>query len=95
MIDGYSLLFEALWILGLSLVAAGLSLANYLAKRENWTFRQAFKSPGRRAMIDLGLLFFCIGLAGTTGWIWGRIVWAALALFYALRVWRDKMPIVG
>ena len=90
MIDWYSVGFGALWILGLGLVTAALSFANYLASQQKRRFRQALEMPACRIMIDLGLVFFCVGLAGGVSAVWERLLWAVLALVFALQTWQAR-----
>jgi hypothetical protein len=90
MIDWYSVGFGALGILGLGLVTAALSFANYLASQQKRRFRQALEMPACRIMIDLGLVFFCVGLAGGVSAVWERLLWAVLALVFALQTWQAR-----
>jgi hypothetical protein len=90
MIDWYLVGFNALWIMGLGLVTAGLSLANYLGSRQNWRFGQALKIPACKIMIGLGLVFFCLGLAGDVSTIWERLLWVVLALIFVFQTWRTR-----
>ena len=88
MIDWYSVGFSALWILGLGLVVAALSFANYQAGQQKQRFKQARERPASRIMIDLGLVFFCLGLTGSVSSIWERILWAILALVFTVQTWQ-------
>ena len=90
MIDWVSVGFSALWILGLGLVTAGLSFASYLASQQKRRFRQALEMPACRIMMDLGLVFFCVGLAGDVSAIWERLLWAVLALIFAVQTWQAR-----
>jgi hypothetical protein len=90
MIDWYSVGFGALWILGLGLVTAALSFAYYLASQQKLRFRQALEMPACRIMIDLGLIFFALGWTGSVSSTWERIVWAVLALVFAVQTWRAR-----
>jgi hypothetical protein len=89
MFDWYSAGFGALWILGLGLVTAGLSLANYLGSRHN-KFRRAVRTPVCMTLIFLGMVLFCIGLAGSVSTTWEHILWAGLALIFALQSWQTR-----
>lgn len=96
MIDWYSVGFSALWIIGMGLVTAALSFANYIASQHKRRFkqacllRQAFEMPACRIMINLGLVFFCLGWAGGVSAVWERLLWAILALMFALQAWQAR-----
>jgi len=96
MIDWYSVGFSALWIFGIGLVTAALSFANYLASQQKLRFkqacllRQALEMSACRIMINLGLVFFCLGRAGSVPAVWERLLWAVLALMFALQAWQAK-----
>ncbi len=90
MIDWVSVGFGALWILGLGLTLAALSFANYLAGQHKWPFRQALELPASRSMIYLGLVFFCLGWAGSVSATWERLLWAVLALIFVWQVWQAR-----
>jgi hypothetical protein len=87
MIDWVSVVFGALWILGLGLVTASLSFAYYLARQQKRRFGQALEMPGCRIIIGLGLVFFCLGWLGGASAAWERLLWAVLALIFALQTW--------
>lgn len=90
MINWYSVGFGALWILGLSLVAAALSFANYLASQQKRQFKQVLELPACRIMTDLGLVFFCLGWAGGVSATWERLLWTVLALVFAVQTWQTR-----
>jgi hypothetical protein len=90
MIDWYSVGFAALWILGLGLLMTGLSLANYLGSTQICKFRKALRMPVCRTLISLGLVIFCIGLAGSVSTVWEHLLWAAMALLFALQSWQTR-----
>jgi hypothetical protein len=89
MIDWYSVVFSALWIVGLGIVIAGLSLAYYLANKHNIRFRQAFEISAYKTKLGLGMVCFCAGQAGGAV-LWGRLVWIALVLFFVLQTIHDR-----
>jgi hypothetical protein len=90
MIDWYVIGFGALWILGLGLVVATLSFANYLASQQKRRFREALEMPACQIMIYLGLVFFCLGLTGGVPAVWERLLWGVLALIFAVRTWQAR-----
>jgi hypothetical protein len=95
MIDWFSLGFNSIWIFGLGFVTAGLSIASFLKNSQNIRFRQAMKSSICRISIGLGLVMFCIGLAGCVSPLWERLLWvilAAIFLLQALRTGNKSFP---
>ena len=90
MIDWYSLIFNAIWILGLGFLTAGLSMAVYVKSQMNWRLERALKAPSCRRMIGLGLVFFCLGQTGGVATLWERILWIVLALVFGLQTWTVK-----
>ncbi|MGQ9555898.1 MAG: hypothetical protein ACUVWR_17495 [Anaerolineae bacterium] len=83
MIDWLSLAFSALWILGLALVLATLSFANYQARQAGIRLRQALSTPSFSLPISLGLLLFCLGMSYGTQPLWQRLLWLLLAAAFA------------
>jgi hypothetical protein len=90
MIDWVSVGFSALWILGLGLVTAALSFAYYLASQQKRRFMQVLEMTAYRIIIYLGLVFFSLGWAGGVSAVWERLVWAILALIFAVQIWRGR-----
>lgn len=90
LIDWVSVGFSALWILGLGLVTAAFSFAYYLASQQKQRFRQALEMPACRIIIGLGLVFFCLGWAGGVSPVWERLLWAVLALIFAVQIWQGR-----
>jgi hypothetical protein len=41
-------------------------------------------------MINLGLVFFCLGWAGGVSAVWERLLWAVLALMFVLQTWQAR-----
>jgi len=89
MIDWLALGFGALWIFGLGLELAALSLAYYQSVQQKIGFVQALEARVCRIMIDLGLAFFCLGRTGSVLAVWERIVWLVLGVLFAARAWQD------
>ena len=90
MIDWISLGFSALWISGLGIMTASLSMYAYVASEKKWRLKQLFGTPAFRIMIFLGLDLFCIGWAGIDVVAWERVVWGILALIFAIRICQDR-----
>ena len=86
MIDWYSVGFGTLWIIGLGFVVSVLSYANYKAIHLNRRFLQVLEMLSCRIMIDLGLVFICLGLTGSVSGTLERILWAVLGLIFSVRI---------
>ena len=90
MIDWYSVGFGALWTLGLGLVLAALSFASYLAGRDKRPLTQVLALPEYQTLINLGLVFFCLGWAGSVSTTWEHLLWAILAFIFVAQAWQAR-----
>jgi hypothetical protein len=90
MTDWIAVGFSALWIIGLGLVTSGLSFSYYQMDKLNKRLRQVIELPGYRFVLNLGLLFFCLGWLGLAGTILERVVWAILSIFIVIRIWQGR-----
>lgn len=89
-LDFYSIAANALWVLGLALILAALSWANWVAVRERIPFRRALGRPNVRRTVDGGLVLFCAGLAATGRTRWEQVLWSIFAVgFIALAIWEE------
>jgi hypothetical protein len=91
MVDWLGLLINTLWILGLSLVLAGLCIKSYLkllapTTRALHTQERAHISLGRSAplVLRVGPILFCGSLLCLSTTTWERAVWA-LALVLTIK----------
>jgi hypothetical protein len=80
--------FSALWILGLSVLLATISFADYTANTEGVRLRDALGRRSYQAAIYAGLTLFGFGLAGTAGSWWETAIWIVLGLAFAFLSWR-------
>ena len=87
LIDWRLVAFSALWILGLSLVLAAFSFADYTAAQQGARLRAVLGRPGYQAALNAGLLFFCLGLIGSGRAWWEQVLWAALAIAFGYQAW--------
>ncbi|MCS7287075.1 MAG: hypothetical protein RMK30_09115 [Anaerolineae bacterium] len=88
MIDVKAIIGGSLWIVGLAIILATLSWANYEAKTFRIPLRKTLTRSVFRRFMDLGLALFCLGLAmGASRW-WERILWFVLSLAWlSLLLW--------
>lgn len=87
MIDWWLVARNATWIFGAAVMLAGWSYHHWLAATSDVPRSEVFQ---RRAWVltsGIGGALFCVGFA-TIGHWWEAIVWAALAIFAAIRAWR-------
>ena len=83
--------YSTLWILGLSLIMAAISFADYTAKRMGIRLRMILQSPSYQLAINAGLVLFCSGMLGRDGTGWERLLWGILGLIFtyqAVSAWR-------
>lgn len=91
MIDWTTLLFAALWTLGLAVLLATLSLAHWLASRSQRTLRQTLMEPRFRLPTAAAFLLIALGLLLSVEPWWHKIAWAgvlALAAWEGIDAWR-------
>ena len=84
MIDWWSVAFNALWILGASILVAAFSYHHWLAGETGRTLRQAFGDLPWRTSNLLGVTLVCVGwmLGQTHSW-WARLIWSLPAAWFA------------
>jgi hypothetical protein len=84
MIDWWSVAFNALWIIGASILLASFSYHNWLARQTGQTLRDAFRMISRTAAYPGGMTLICVGwmLAQADG-LWERALWIGLGLSFA------------
>src|SRR5450759_4811506 len=80
MIDWVFVGLNALWILGLSLALATLSLALYNASDQNKKLSEVFKQKGYSPILDLSMILLCMGFCGLVGAWWEPFLWWVFAL---------------
>ncbi len=80
MIDWWGVFANALWLVGLAVALAALSMATFRAGQAGHTLRAELAPPAFQVPLLAGLLLFCLGLLlASQSWA-ERLVWAALAL---------------
>lgn len=85
--------FSALWILGLSINLAALSLADYERSQNKERFRVVWARRGYQLASNLGLACFCFGVLGVVKSDWEGLIWGLLGaafLFFTYRAWRSS-----
>jgi hypothetical protein len=83
MIDWWALGHNALWVVGLALGLAVLSVANYQAHREAVRLRDKLNQAGAQLALDAGLALFCLGLLFSGRAWWEYAAWGLLTVAFA------------
>jgi predicted Abi (CAAX) family protease len=86
-IDWWLVARSATWIVGASIVLSAWSYYHWIAAMGTMPRAEAFRQPLWIFASGMGALLFCIGFA-TSGSRWDAILFGALALIAAVRVWR-------
>ena len=90
MIDWIGIITNGTWILGLSIVIATLSYADWFATLRSSASRTRIRDVLGQAAFRIalwsGLTLFCVGVALAGGRWWERILWGILAVMSAVEV---------
>jgi hypothetical protein len=92
LIDWPSLVRNALWILGLSIVLAAWSYASWVAAQRRVRAWRAIEWPFFVVPVSGGLMLFAAGMTWGATRIWERVLWIALALAFLAQMtqgWRE------
>jgi hypothetical protein len=90
MIEWSSVLFNSLWIIGLSLSLSALGLGYYAASVDGCRFALVMARPAYQLAIHTGAILFCLGLLGSTSSIWERVAWIVLTALFVLKAVGDR-----
>ena len=93
MIDWINVGFGALWIIGLSVILATVSIAEYQQITESISWRAALKRRGFQIAFNVGLMLFCFGWAGMMHEVWEQVVWEFLGIAFAYYAWSASQMI--
>ena len=98
MISWSGLVGNALWICGLAVCLAALSMAHYQARAGAELFRDRLRKPGPQLATAAGLVLFCAGLLLCSDAWWEKGIWglgAALLILWVFRLWRRQRAVRG
>jgi hypothetical protein len=94
MIDWIGIITNGTWILGLSIVIATWSYADWFAalcsRASRTRMREVLGQAAFRIALWSGLTLFCVGVALAGGRWWERILWGVLAAMSAVEVWQAR-----
>jgi hypothetical protein len=83
-IDWQAVGFGLLWVTGLSLNLAALSMADYQRSQTGRRLGEVWASPVYQVVSYTGWALFCFGLIGSARSVWEGAVWAGLGLAFAV-----------
>ena len=92
MITWLGLVQHSLWIIGLAILLATISLAHSTASLRKESFLQSLSRPTYRLAIAGGTLAFGLGLMWLAGALWLRVAWMGVlvvSLGEGISAWRD------
>jgi hypothetical protein len=86
--DFWQILFNFLWIFGLSLLLAVWSISYYEAMSINMPVPERMRTASHDLAITIGLLLICAGLTGSDSRWWARLIWIIVG-FTVFITWRN------
>ncbi len=95
LIDWVGVAKNALWILGLAIMLAAFSYADWWAATNHARLRTVLGAPIFQTPFNLGLTLFAAGLASTSRTWWEIGAWIVLGLLFAWQTiasWRSRAP---
>ena len=95
MIDWYNVFANALWILGLAMFLAVVSMARWEAQAQGQRLLSVLERRRWQARLQLAGVLFTAGLLATASSLLERLLWGALflwSLLDGLRTWFPAAP---
>jgi putative inorganic carbon (HCO3(-)) transporter len=88
MIDWPFVLSNSAWLVGLAMLFAGVSLADYTSSNRRLSLKEAWRSMAGNGWVRLGGLLFCAGMGLSSDVWWQKGLWALLCLNIIYEWWR-------
>ncbi|MFQ5576481.1 MAG: hypothetical protein ACE5G8_05770 [Anaerolineae bacterium] len=89
-IDWLNVLYNTFWIIGLALILAAFSYADWQAARRGLSLRQASGGAVFYRWPALGLMLVSLGLMFLAAVWWERLIWLAFAALFAVQGWQTR-----
>jgi hypothetical protein len=89
LIDWFNLFANALWIVGCSIALATLSFASWQASERGEKLLVRLRSRSAQFWLNLAVVVFCLGMAGTESRLVFRVIWILLAGWYLYQTLRQ------
>ena len=88
-IDWLNVFFNAIWIVGLSIILAAFSINDWLAHVNGENLRQRLNEPSFQTPLTAGLMMVSASLALLADVWWQRALWWAFVVLFAVQWWWD------
>lgn len=85
MIDWWGLAYNAVWILGLGMSLAALSMASYQARVDKVRLRRKLAEGAFQLPLMIGMMLFCLGLLLSSQPWWEKAVWGLASAWFAVQ----------
>ena len=92
MIDWWGIFVNLVWIAGLAICLAALSMSSYHARIAQVRIRHLLGDPAALRSLSVGMMLFCLGLLLSTPSLWQRVVFGLLSVLFAVQAalyWRQ------
>jgi anaerobic C4-dicarboxylate transporter len=89
MIDWWGVFHNLLWVTGLAVCLAVLSMAHYETRVNKVHLRQKMKEMVFQLPFTIGVVLFCLGLLLSGSWWWEKAIWGlltAILIGHAIRL---------
>ena len=95
LIDWPALALNSLWISGVALALAVVSIGQWQARMEGVRLRGVLSRPAAQCALAVAAILFCLGMLGTSGTVLERILWGLLAAAFAVQTYIAHRPTAG
>jgi hypothetical protein len=87
-INWYAVVINSFWILGLAILLAAFSYHYWLAPQADRRLIEQLNQPSFLGFFWLGIIFVCIGLAGTSSQPWESRLWIIFLLISVVNAFK-------
>ncbi len=83
MIDWVNVAFNAAWVLGLAVLLATLSHADWRRHCDKIRWRDVLSRASYHSLLNGGLVLVCLGLLGSGQGLLEKVLWGLMAIWFA------------
>ena len=89
MIDWLNVFYNSLWILGLAIILAAFSYADWRAHQMGIKLRMQLNASAFQRPLSMGLILVSLSLALLADVWWEQVIWAIFVGLFAFQLWSD------